>query len=245
MIKFSSRILTMTAAAGLAALMGSGAANAGAIPGDDPEPVITLTLAPGAEPLIQQTFNNPCFIGDESCSPGLLINKTVFPAGGGVTDYDLNSPVYTVELVLSIAGSSFDIGIDTNTAGSGPNGASENIQLFEIWLSPDNIMGNSDDFVTAVFIDLDPDNPNIAPPAANGTGFADFLLSGIDLSMVPTGYLIWFHLVLDTATDGREQFFLVGDPDDVEIPEPITATLFGLGLLGLGAAGGRRKKKAA
>ena len=178
---------------------------------------ITLTLTgplQGADQT-QQTFNNPCFFGDPSCSPGLLGTKTVFPAGGGGQTYQ-ETQSYALSTVRSAVGNRWDIGIDVNTTEA----AGETLDLFTIKID-------------GVVIYTYSGGANIAAGIANGTGFSDWLLSAVDLTGL-VGTTLTFDVKISNATDGREQLFIIDRPETpVPVPLPGSLALLGLGLLAL------------
>jgi len=223
-MKMATKMITriaLSAGFAIAMMFGMGAMQqAAAVP-------TVLNLAQGTEPLIQQTFNNPCVIGDESCTDGSLDHPhTVFPMGGGSQTYDEVSPVYTIADVRDAVGDFFRIGIDVNTTQAN----SETLELFEILI---------DGAVEFVY-----NGPtSIAPPPANGTGFSDWILSNVDISGWDGTSTIQFHVIISGAVDGREQIFLINS-DPHLAPEPATMALFGTGLLGLAGLRRRRRKRA-
>ena len=75
--------------------------------------------------LYQQTTNNPCVIGEESCNQGTFPAPTILPPGD--TSYDATSPEYTVAFLNSIFTSGFDVGFDVNQSS-----VPQNISLFEM-----------------------------------------------------------------------------------------------------------------
>lgn len=194
---------------------------------------LTITAAPAAaatlslDPVLvlkqyQQTTNNPCVIGEESCNQGTFPNPTILPPGD--TSYDATSPEYTVAFLNSIFTSGFVVGFDVNQAS-----AEQTISLFEMLIDGVPVDVYSADPATAV------------PPTVgggNGNGFADYVFTGFTslLSGFNDDDIVTFHAVMPLANDGREQFFLInsGLPPQNPIPEPSTYMLMGAGLLALG-----------
>jgi hypothetical protein len=82
----------------------------------------------------------------------------------------------------------------------------------------------------------------------NGNGFADFLLAGpnglaFSMAGLNATDTIQFHVVMNPANDGGEQFFLIAGDTNTEVPEPASLFLMGTGLLGFGSAVRKRFKK--
>jgi hypothetical protein len=221
---------------GLTVLTGSLAiaplAMAGVIEADDP----------GTD-IYQQTENSPCVIGDNSCQNPEGFEYTLIPQGGGTYEYDVYSPEYTVEEVTDIAGStSFIIGVDINTAGKPTDPATEYLELFamEVCDAADDCTNEANWHVVDLIEDHDFTNTN------NGNGYSDVLLYTFDLSAYDSDDLVRFHAIVTNATDGLEEFFVIGaEAPPVRVPEPGILGLLGAGLLGLGLVNRRRRKKAA
>jgi hypothetical protein len=187
--------------------------------------VVTLTLENPGSTSFQQTLNNPCVIGDSSCNNPGGFGSTTLP--GGASMYDAQSPLYTVQQIRDIVGNLFMVGVDVNTTTSPI--ATERLDLFEL-----SING-------VVQFSYDPASPGTPlVTQANGNGFSDELLKGFDLSSFAGGASAQFHAVVNNATDGREQFFLISN-NVTQTPEPASVALLGFALLGLGAARFRRQ----
>lgn len=185
----------------------------------------TLTLEPVLiEQLYQQTENSPCFIGDPSCKTGGLGDKTVLDPN--VDSYDAYSPEYSGALLNSLFPTGFIVGIDVNQTE-----VDQLLSFFE-WT------------VNGLQIDVF-DIPNTPVPptvgGGNGTGYADYILTGFTFVANPGNFpypfadsdVIQFHVKMPRVNDGREQFFLI-DANIVDIPEPATMALLGSGLIALG-----------
>jgi len=197
--------------------------------------VLTLS-GPIAAP-IQQTAQTPSIFAGATPTQPAGFGYEQFPSGGGSQTYDattgtgaldwnnsgLSGADYTVaQIIAALNGqTAFNVGIDTNTTSA----ESEVLQLFEV--SIDTGAGFALEFVCGNSIPGAACG-DIAPPAANGTGFSDYLLSTVDLSGFGGTDLVQFHTVITGAVDGQEQLFLVA------VPVPAAVWLFGsaLGLLG-------------
>ncbi len=200
--------------------------------------LVILTLDNDGTPSFQQTFSNPCVIGNPSCNnPALFLNTD------GDEFNDINADdndtivtfaesisTYLVTQVVTLVGSTFSIGIDTNQAGK---------------TDPDDLL-----VLTSfqILINGGLQFSYTGPTAINitqGNGFSDALLFPVDL----TPFLASLSLATDTitfqtsytnATDGPETFFLVratSTPCTVncgpqQVPEPGTLALLGIALLG-------------
>jgi len=67
----------------------------------------------------------------------------------------------------------------------------------------------------------------------NGNGYADWILSRIDLSQFSMDSTVLFHALWDHASDGGESFFIT-NASLVQTPIPPALALFGMGLAGIG-----------
>ena len=166
--------------------------------------------------LYQQTTNNPCVIGDPSCSNGTF-PETIFPPNA--PSYDEFSPVYTVAQLQAIVGNTILIGVDVNQTVD-----NQTLSLFTM-------------LINGVVVDTYSANPATPVPpttgGGNGNGYADYTLSGFTslAGLQPTD-TIQFHVVMPSVNDGREEFFLISGSGGVsEVPEPGTLSLVVGGLL--------------
>ena len=167
---------------------------------------------------LQQTTNNPCVIGDPSCSNGGFA-ETIFLSGAS-SYINVQSPIYTVADIRSIVGNTFDIGVDVNQTE-----VTQTLDLFTM-------------SINGVVVDTYSANPaTLVPPTVgggNGNGYADYLLTGFtSLAGLPGTDTVQFTVDMPLVNDGREEYFLVS-ASSVPTPEPSTLALLGTGF---GAAG--------
>ena len=199
-----------------------------------------LTLQNPSSMTYQQTLNSPCVIGDPSCNNPAGFGSTTIDAN--TSSYDLFSPVYTVSQIRTLLGGldTFFVGIDVNTTTSPL--ATERLNFFRL------LVDNTVQFQYETSFGAN--NPNGGTQlvnANNGNGRSDELLTGFDLSSFAAGSLVRFEVGISNATDGREEFFLIGTNATPvppgSIPEPGTTAILGLGLLGMGFVSLRNRKK--
>lgn len=200
---------------------------------------LTLSAVSPNNPLQQQT-NNPCVLGGSDCNSrktAEINDFTVTPTGNGGenVNWDLTSPGYTVGVIRLLFGNNFFVGLDFSQAQGLPD---QVLGLFAM-----TINGNVQDLFVG---------PALVPPTPGGNagnGFADYVLTGFDISSFAPGDIVRFHAIMPVANDGPDQAFLIRNvvPPCLDceptpnIPEPATMTLFGLGLLGAGLARRRRQ----
>ena len=198
--------------------------------GSPAQAAVILTLDNPGSAAYQQTLNSPCVIGDPSCNNPDGFGFTTLPAGS-VAFYDSTSPTYTVQQIRNIAGGLFLVGIDVNTTTQPL--ATERLDYFAMLVNG-----------VVQFI-YDPANPGTQLVTAhNGNGYSDALLRGFDLSSFLAADQVTFRAILNSPTAGRDQFFLAGlsaPTPTLEVPEPGTLGLLGLGLVGITFA--RRRKR--
>jgi PEP-CTERM motif len=199
-----------------------------------------LTIQDPGLQIFQQTQNSPCVIGENSCKQPATMDLKV--SGGLIPEntspYDVTA-TYTVQTILDVlaangnGATAFTLGIDVNTAQGQPI---EILQLFTM-----DVLGVNNTGATCAtgveFCFGDPDHTFFL--TNNGTGFSDSLLFGFNLAGFDPSAIVAFHAIVDRATDGREQFFII-PAGTTPIPEPATLFLVGSGLVGIGAWGRKR-----
>lgn len=185
---------------------------------------ITFDDSASTDNTFQQTSNSPCVIGNPSCNQpsGMDATEVANPSN----PYDLFSPVYTATSPFTTFSGdliplTFSIGIDDNLATSK---GLEVLEAFNTYVCPDT---------TGVGCTLDGANsftgPHDIPNNNNGNGFSDMTLNGFSLT---AGNLYMFEASVSNDTDGMEQFFIIPS-GFAAVPEPVTSTLVGVGLVSL------------
>lgn len=196
--------------------------------------VTSLTLENPGGTTFQQTENSPCVIGDTSCAQPTGFGEGIIPSGPQA-QYDVTSDNYTVLQIMNVIGGlrTFTIGLDVNTTTQPL--ATEKLDLFSM-----SVNG----VVQALY---DPTSPGTQLYTVNnGNGYSDELIKGFDL----TGFLatdtVTFRAVVNDATDGREQFFIIGANTGTPrgLPEPASIAVLGLGMTALGMIRHRRRNNA-
>jgi len=180
-----------------------------------------ITLDPVlSDPVFQQLTNRPCVIGENSCHNVGLAGPVLLPPN--VSSYDTFSLIYTVSDIRATIGDTFLVGVDINQ-----NSNVQTLSLFTMLIG--GVVQDS----------YSPDSPTPVPPAPGGNpgnGYADYLLGNFSsLAGLPGTATVQFHVTMPAVNAGREQFFLI--PAAVEVvPEPVTLSMFGIGLIALALA---------
>jgi hypothetical protein len=190
----------------------------------------TITLVgPDPNKTYQQTTNNPCVIGNNSCQNPAGFNFTDLGAGNVNSYVMIASPTYLVSQIIGIVNSnSFWVGIDINQAtGQG----AQTLDYFAMKVNG---------VVVDVF-DVRPGSSSV-PSSNNGNGYADYLLETFSLAGFAGTDTVQFVMDMPLANDGAEQFFLIGTTSNNPVPEPGTLLLLGSGLAS--AAGLIRRRSA-
>jgi hypothetical protein len=194
--------------------------------------VISLSLTQAPDNTYQQTTNNPCIFGPASCTSTQPSGFAYQSTPTGNTSSASLSETYTVQAVRDALGgyNIFSIGIDVQTT-TPTSPATELLQQFTVVVTGlKNGVQTTDTYTY--------NTPTLLPYGNSGSGFADDLLSSIDLTGFSGMASIAFSVIYSSATDGPETFFLTNASNAV--PEPGITMLLGAGLLGIGWA--RRKQ---
>jgi hypothetical protein len=176
----------------------------------------------------QQT-GAPCIYGYPSCKNGGFPAFTSIQVGGNDTIVDAgtvaNNPsnglpvlfTTTAALIkgLGVGGQTW-IGFDVNESVN----TTINILQFDV----------VDMTTSTTLAHLNTNTP--LATFANGTGFSDALLKGLDLTSISGTDQIQFSLRYDDASDGTEQVFLISQNNPPPpIPEPASIVLLGTAFL--------------
>ena len=180
----------------------------------------TITLNPLlSDSVLQQLTNRPCVIGENSCQNVGFAGPALLPAN--VSSYDTFSLIYTVGDIRTAIGDTFLVGVDINQ-----NNNVQTLSLFTMLIG--GVVQDS----------YSPDSPTPVPPAPGGNpgnGYADYLLGNFSsLAGLPGTATIQFHVIMPVVNAGREQFFLIPTVD--QVPEPVTMSMLGIGLIALALA---------
>jgi hypothetical protein len=179
----------------------------------------------------QQTANSPCVIAENSCKNPSSFGVGLIP-NGNPSSYDVTSATYTVDQITSLIGTNtFMVGIDVNTT-TRPL-ATEYLQFFGIYVN--GVLIDSFGTLTPGSLGTQLYTQN------NGNGFSDELLKGFDLSSFSSTASVTFRAIVNNATDGNEQFFLISTASN-PVPEPGTTAMLGAGLIGMGYLARRKQK---
>ena len=183
-------------------------------PGNQPQNIQCLicgTNQPQQDPLFgynnyQQTGNETAFKEFSDATPG----------GTQLAQDTLGTAYSQAFLLAFLAGQTFNVGIDVNTAtGQG----AENLLFFAMI----DVFNHT---ILAQYI-----GPTPLPTANNGTGFPDYFLTGFDINRadINANSQIEFYAAWSNQSDGAESFFLT---PAAAVPGPIV----GAGIPGLIAA---------
>jgi len=245
----------------LAALLSAAALLACTVPTRAADMVNNLTIDALGAGAVSQSQSNPCVICATTAQNPTGFGYNNFNSTGNDSSFNLFSSAVTGQFAngddvnvtpyqssflrnfLISRGDlnlTFGIAIDINTAG-GASGGKETLtefRLIDLDLIGQGPLGS------AVIFDISGSIP--LPDLNNGNGFADYLISGFDLSAIQPGDRLLFQASWDHATDGGESFYIVPIQNAVGAPGPVAAA--GLpGLIMAGAFGiwGWRRRRVA
>jgi len=95
-----------------------------------------------------------------------------------------------------------------------------------------------------ILASFSPEPGGVALPSIhNGTGYADYLLTGLTLTGINATDQLAFYARISGANDGPDSFFLRATPTVAPVPLPAGVWLFGTALAGLGALKMRRRHR--
>jgi len=176
-------------------------------------------------------FNN--FINTGSTDGGTFFSTA--QVGGSLGDgVEAGAIPYTVGQIGAalLDNFTFGVAIDVNSAEGKPPMTLDSFRLFRV-----------DANLTTIDVLAHYDGPTLMPDLQQGNGFADYILTGFDLSGLNLGDRLIFRATFSGGTDGGESFYLVAQ----QVPGPIA----GAGIPGIlagcmalwGLARNRKRKK--
>jgi hypothetical protein len=207
---------------------------------------VLLTLASVPDHSVgPQSTSNPCIICATHASQPAGFGYNNFTESGSISSYNMYSDAlasrdhaadgvsnlpgqaYTVAQLTALGSTAFNVAIDVNTTSA----AGETLQLFEVL-----------DTTTNTRIAHYTGPTGIGGVSNNGNGYADWLLSTVNLAGLSSTDNIIFHANWNNASDGGESFFLV--PTSA-VPEPSTWAMLIIGFASVGFFAHRRKGQGA
>lgn len=186
----------------------------------------TITLDQAPTVFYQQTEASPCVIGGNNCQ-NEAFQWTLEGSGGGGTESDTESPVYSIASIQNlVGGDQFSVGLDYNDSSE-----PQILREFSLIFCGDENCAGEVGTSQSYF------GPTELKTINNGVGFSDFLLNGFDLSD-DNGSAEFVKFVAKWLNNaGPDRYFVIAgdDPgsDAPPVPETSTLLLMGGGLLGL------------
>jgi hypothetical protein len=180
--------------------------------------VTPLTLEVTPDGIGTHPGDSPCIISGTNCPGQTGLAYTGYKNTGNTTSINKNSPTYTVSQISGVVGTQFSVGLDVNQAKK-----AQTLDYFAM-----SVNG-------VVLYEYNGSAGNV-PKVNNGTGHADYLLTGFDLTGFAPGDSVIFTAKMSGLNAGAEQFFLV----PAQIPVPAAGILL-IGALGSLVWLGRRK----
>jgi hypothetical protein len=215
-------------------------------------PASAVTIGLNVDPLqtlVSQSKSNPCIIcGTNVQNPdgfgfndfkttggtdGLVLYSTnLFTTLGNNVQSAFGDNYTAGQLDGIFTNLTFGVAIDVNADGhSGPMilDSFQLINLGQPGLGDETVL-----FAT--------NGPTAIQDIQNGNGFADYLITGFNLTGVNVGDRLVFRAVLSNMSDGPDSFYLVAQPNVEGVPEASTWAMMIAGFLGIGGMAYRRRR---
>jgi hypothetical protein len=182
-----------------------------------------ITFINPSVPEYQQGAQNPCVIGDPSCSAGALGAKTLVPSGA----FDTYSPYYTVGQIRSVVeGDNFAIGLDLNG-----NSTPQTIDRVAVYT---NILNTDLTHASDTLLDQWVGTLSTEPLGGSGSGWSDITFLTFTLAGLDDETYITFRFAMSVENAGGDTLFLIKTPGEIgtqsDVPEPSSLLLMSGGL---------------
>lgn len=197
------------------------------VPGGNQPQNIQCVICGANQPQQSATFGYNMFGNAGNVNEYLMFSTAAIGGSLGQnvigTGYDVG---FLANYLASVGAGGFNIGVDVNDTNSP--------QVLESFYFL-NLTTHS---VLGAFSPGPGGTP--VPSVNNGTGFPDYMITGLSLQGVNPGDQVLFFARWSNANDGPDSFFLVPDAT-AAVPEPATWAMMGLGFLGLGLVAMRKR----